>query len=112
MKRLATLFALGSLQATQGGIEPFPEVDPYTKQVPEALARAGYVSFGPFPFGDGHTSDQIAETVGRIPLLWVETAHFKIGSSLPEYALADDQRERGRVHDELERLARRLPGIK
>lgn len=110
---LAAVFANpGRLAAAQGEIKPFPKVDPYTKNDPEKVKKAGYVSFGPFRFGDDHTTAQVETTLGGIPLIWVESAHFKLGSGLPEYTLADDPREKDRVRAELERLSERLPDVK
>ena len=111
---LAGLMALGGVPAAQGKgeIKAFPEVDPYTKGEPNSLKEAGYVSFGPFRFGDDHTTEQIENTLGGIPLIWVETEHFKLGSGLPEYTLGDDAREKERLREELARLAQRLPEVK
>lgn len=92
-------------------LKPFPATDPYTKHAPEAISAAGYASLGPFRFGDDHTTQQIEQTLKGVPLLWVETDHFKLGSGLPEYTLGDDE-EKERVRAELERLALRLPSVK
>ncbi|HEX6885815.1 MAG TPA: hypothetical protein VF530_20745 [Planctomycetota bacterium] len=112
MRSLLLVLALGGPAAAQGEIKPFPKIDPYTKDDPGAKERAGYASFGPFRFGDDHTTSQIETTLGGIPLIWVETDHFKIGSGLPEYALDDDAKEKEKVRKELERLAKRLPDVK
>lgn len=112
---LLALGAAGLLGASAGGqgeIKPFPRVDPYTKNAPGAIEKAGYASFGPFRFGDDHTTDQVQTTLGGIPLVWVETEHFKLGSGLPEYTLGDDPKEKERLRVELERLALRLPSVK
>ena len=111
MPFLAAL-ALSALAAAQGEIKPFPKIDPYTKDAPDAKTKAGYASFGPFRFGDDQTTTQIEETLGGIPMIWVETDHFKLGSGLPEYTVPDDQREKERFKQELERLAERLPDVK
>ncbi len=111
MPRLASL-ALGGFIAVQGEVKPFPKVDPYTKSAPEAIQKAGYVSFGPFRFGDNHTTEQVDSTLGGIPFLWVETAHFKLGCGLPEYTIGDDKREKERLRAELERLQKKLPDLK
>jgi hypothetical protein len=105
---------LCSLIAFQSAAEvraPFPKVDPYTLGEPEALARAGYGAFGPIPWGDGHRTDQIERELGGIPLIWVETAHFRLGSSLPEYRVGEDAQERAKLRAELQRLGQRLPRI-
>jgi hypothetical protein len=113
MRPLAVLaLALSGFAAAQGEIKPFPKVDPYTKDAPDAKTKAGYASFGPFRFGDAETTTQVEETLGGIPMIWVETEHFKLGSGLPEYTVPDDKREKERLRSELERLAARLPDVK
>ena len=110
--RFLAVLALSGFPVAQGEIKPFPKIDPYTKDAPDAKTKAGYSSFGPFRFGDAHTTTQIEETLGGIPLIWVETEHFKLGSGLPEYTLGDDAQEKERLREELERLAERLPDVK
>jgi len=112
MRTLVVTFALAGAFSAQGEIKPFPKVDPYTKDAPDAKTKAGYASFGPFRFGDDQTTTQIEETLGGIPLLWVETEHFKLGSGLPEYTVPDDTREKERLAGELQRLAAKLPDVK
>lgn len=88
-------------------------VDPYTRGDAAAMARAGYVSFGPFPFGEGHTTTTVEELLGDEPLCWIETAHFKIGcaaSALP-VKRGDKEWKRG-LKRELKRLRERLPRVK
>ncbi|MSR61674.1 MAG: hypothetical protein EXS08_04395 [Planctomycetes bacterium] len=111
MRTLVALLALAVPLAAQAEPKSFPRVDPYTKNDPGLIQKAGYVSFGPFRFGDDHTSLEATQTLGGIPLLWVETEHFKLGSALGEYTLGDDYEKR-RVQGELERLALRLPDVK
>ncbi len=84
-------------------------IDPYTKGDAEALARAGYRSFGPFRFGDRETEHLQAAFVD-VPLLWVETEHFKIGSSLEKYEPAEAEELAG-LKAELARLGETLPGV-
>ncbi len=89
-----------------GGEEP-PEVDPYTGGDRELRLGAGIRRYGPLPWADGHGSRDIEEMVGR-RILWVETAHFRIGSTLPWYRLPRDKAQREKIRAELERLAERL----
>ena len=96
----------------QDGREPVPEEDPYTRGKAEALEKAGYVSFGPFVWGDGHSSSQLAESLGGVPVLFVETAHFRLASSLDTYPIGEDKLERELIERELKRLAKRLPRVK
>jgi len=87
--------------------------DPYTEADPDRMAAAGYVSFGPFAWGDNHDTARIEHVLGDgVKLLWVETAHFKIGSSLPPYKIPHDKTERRKLRDELERLDAKLPAVK
>ena len=100
-----------SAQEKKPGDEAFRE-DPYTGNQPEALAAAGYLSFHPFRFAEGADTAAMEQVLGDgVEMLWVETAHFKIGSSLPEYLITDPE-ERERVRAELERLKLRLPKVK
>lgn len=88
--------------------EAFEKVDPYTKGAREALDRAGYVSLGPFPLFEGVKTGDVEETLGGIPILWAETAHFRIGSTLATYKFKGDSREERRIKVDLEHLAGKL----
>lgn len=83
--------------------EPFEKIDPYTKGERAGLDRAGYISLGPFLFAEGIKTQDIEETLGGIQVLWVETEHFKLGSTLKTYKLEGDAREKRRLEKELER---------
>lgn len=85
--------------------------DPFTRGDEAALAAAGYASFGPFAFGTNHTSADVVELLPDEPLLWIETAHFRIGSALPPIAVAGDKAWQLRLQGELERLGKRLPNV-
>lgn len=82
--------------------------DPYCVD-DAALARAGYVSHGPFAFGNLHDSDQVQALLPDEPLVWLETAHFRIGASLSPCRLEGDKQWLLQVQEELRRLALRLP---
>ena len=101
-----------ALVAAQDGRDPRPEVDPYTEGEEKALKKAGYEGFGPFLWAGDVTTEVVEETLGGVPILWVETANFKIGSSLDGYDLSGDVAERKAVRKELERLRKRVPGVK
>jgi len=96
-------------RAQEGGtMEVFDEVDPYTGGEREKMRLLGYVAFGPFPWHGRDRTPDVEETMGGIPMLWVETAHFRIGSSLATYRIPADRAERARLKDELARLEERL----
>ncbi len=108
----ASLAALGRAEVQGEGRTPRPAVDPYTQGDPQAAKSAGYVSFGPFLWGDDHTSERVQAVLGGEPLIWVETAHFRLGSSLDEYDFPSDRIERKKLEGELARLKERLSGLK
>ncbi len=93
-------------------MEAFEAVDPYTLGEKDAMARLGYATFGPFPWMQGDSTAAAQEQMGGIPMLWVETEHFKIGSSLNTYTLPGDREEKARLAQELERLGARLGKLK
>lgn len=87
--------------------------DPYTKGEAAALKKAGYVSFGPFPFGERHTSKQVEALLGDEPLIWVETAHFRLGCAVsPLGARRGDADWIKTLKAELKRLKLKMEGIK
>jgi hypothetical protein len=99
-----------------GQLRPKVPPDPYTQGDAALLQKAGYVSLGPFPFGAGHSSLQVAELLGTEPLIWIETAHFRIGCALSGTPLRVDGDWRDawvqRLKPELKRLAAKLPRVK
>lgn len=92
-------------------------IDPYTKNDPKAMKRAGYVAFHPFEFGEHSgkavSTEMIEQNIGKAKIRWVETQHFKIGSTLPSFTIpASDRKLKVKLRGELERLAKKLPRIK
>jgi hypothetical protein len=94
------------------GFETFPAVDPHTRGERELLDRLGYVSFGPFPWAGADRTTDVAQILGGIDVLWVETEHFKLGSSLGTYEIPNDREERGLIEGDLKRLKQRLGRLK
>jgi hypothetical protein len=96
--------------------QPLPPTDPYTLGDPAAMQKAGYESFGPFPFAAGKSTADVSALLGSEPLIWIETAHFKIGCALSALPLKNDEEWRddwiARLKPELKRLGERLPRIK
>jgi hypothetical protein len=111
---VAVFFAVGPLSAQDKEKESDGEdfrLDPYTKHEAAALAKAGYVALNEFKFADDLTTQDIEKTLGDgVELIWVETAHFRIGSSLPEYEIVERE-EKDRFKAEFERLRARIPAI-
>jgi len=99
-------------QKRGAGMEEFAEVDPYTRGERELMDRLGYVTFAPFPWHGAERTPDVHEVLGGAPMLWVETQHFRIGSSLVTYDVPNDGEERERIADELARLKKRLGRLK
>ncbi len=91
--------------------QPFEATDPYTRGQRAGLDAAGYMSLGPFPWCEGFTTDEIAREIA-VPVLWVETEHFRIGSTLQSYKIASDRIEKKRLAEELAALERIFPTAK
>jgi len=90
---------------------PPPAVDPYTRGERTGLDSAGYVSLGPFPWCEGITTVEIERELA-VPILWVETEHFRIGSTLGEYKIPSDRIEKKRIAGELALLEKKFPGVR
>ena len=91
------------------------KLDPLTKNEPAAMAKAGYLNFGPFPFGnigDKTTqSQEIEDSLQYCQILWIETAHFRIGVNLPAWELPQDMPTRQKIRRELEELQLKIPSV-
>lgn len=88
-----------------------PAADPYTAGASEALDKAGYQSFGPFAFGNHHSTDDVRRLLPDEQLRWVETKHFRIGCALPPAPVAGAKAWQDRLRVDLQRLAQRVPGV-
>ena len=85
--------------------------DPYTGGEPAAMAAAGVVAYAPFPWADGKTTASLETVLGERRILWLETAHFRIGLSLRSVAWPEDQQKRKALQDEIKALRKKLPKI-
>lgn len=96
----------------KGGMEEFEEVDPYTKGDRELELALGYARVGFFPWRSGEDTLTVQENIGGIPMIWVETEHFRIGSSLGSYTLCNDKLEKARLKKEIKRLEGKIGRMK
>lgn len=106
------LSTLAFAQVVNDGPEVFEKVDPYTKGQPAALAKLGYVQLMPAKFYDEVATLDVEGALEGAPVLWVETAHFKVGSNLVTYKTTDDAIENALLDRELKRLKPRLANAK
>jgi hypothetical protein len=92
--------------------EVFAAVDPYTKGQPEVLAKLGYRPYGVFQVLPGRSTEDLTRDLGGISVIWIETAHFKLGSTLATYKLKPDSIEKDHLESEFKRLRTRHAGFK
>ena len=102
----------GPAGAAGAAEEDFPAVDPYTKGKPELVKQAGYVTLEPFTFAEGIQAQDMVEVLGGIELLWAETEHFKICSSLKTYKSKADQIENDALDRDIAQLTKKLSTFK
>lgn len=110
---MALLLAIPSADAQKRKNRiPKYKTDPYTKNDPARMKKAGYVSFGPFPFGEHGSkivdSQYIEKHLDYAQIIWVETAHFRICSTLEPYHIPTERDTRQKIRAELERLREKL----
>ena len=81
--------------------------DPYTKKAPALMKQAGIVGYGPFPWADFATTDDIERVLGKGRFLWMETDHFRIGLNLKTARWPTDQEKRKYLRDEIKQLRKK-----
>ncbi len=122
MSRICVLASclVATLTATALGAQSKPKlprwrIDPHTANEAKAMEKAGYVSFGPFGFGERGTAVATTEDIDKHldyeKFLWVETAHFRIGSALPEWVVPLEPAIKEKIRVELTELSEKLPKI-
>ncbi len=94
------------------GMEEFEEEDPYTKGDPELVKALGYVRLGHGPWHDGEDTKALQQNLGGIDMLFVETEHFRIASSLGTYDIPNNREERTKIKAEIKRLKAKLGRFK
>lgn len=106
------IFLTSPLSAQKSKDKEEMEPDPYTEEDREIMDRVGYLRFGQMPWGDNHGTKDIDEAFAGEEMRWVETEHFRIGSSLPMYAIDRTNKvEKAKLEGELKRLREVLPNV-
>ncbi|MCA8951302.1 MAG: hypothetical protein KDE27_17475 [Planctomycetes bacterium] len=85
------------------------KVDPFTDNDPELMKQAGIVRYGPFPWADFVTTDDIETVLGKGRFLWIETAHFRIGYSMKTQTLPAENEKRRFLRDEVKAVRESVP---
>ncbi|MEC7583233.1 MAG: hypothetical protein VYE77_02865 [Planctomycetota bacterium] len=90
---------------------PGQDIDPYTRFDPAAMQRLGYTSSGPFVLGSEHGPVSVDSELGIGTVRWLETPHFRIGSTLLARPLPPTSKERRLLYAQCAALHRLLPRI-
>jgi len=103
-----------SLPAQQ---EPKPSkvdafADPYTKNDPDKLAALGYVATGQFLWLGDVSTVQVQQVLGEDTAVFIETAHFKLASTLRSFPWPKEKEWRESLRAEIDALADRCPEFK
>ncbi|MBL9076718.1 MAG: hypothetical protein JNL08_04390 [Planctomycetes bacterium] len=88
-------------------------IDPFTKGDAKAMQALGILSYGPMDWADGKRTGDIEKILGENRILWVETAHFRIGCNLGTTAAPAEPDVRKLTNTELQRLNKKwskVPG--
>lgn len=100
----------GEPEAEDNDIEVFAEVDPWTKG--KGFERLGYERVGSLILPGPSSTEEVQQVLGGVPMLWVETEHFLIGSSLKTYRFKGDKQEKRKLDAEFKQLQERLGRFK
>jgi len=107
---VALVFALGALRALPAQKSQDDEVQKLTKQAPitendpEVMKALGVEAYAPFAWADGLSTSDVDKVLGEGRILWIETAHFRIGSNLVTSPWPKSSNERKQCRAECERL--------
>ncbi|QDV05423.1 hypothetical protein Poly30_09200 [Planctomycetes bacterium Poly30] len=113
LSALCLFFASSAIAQQQGGgMEEFEEIDPYTENDPAKFALLGYSQVGSFGWAYGERTENVQATMGGLDFLWVETEHFRIGSSLGTYKIPNDREEKDKLKEEFKQLKKKLGRFK
>jgi hypothetical protein len=85
--------------------------DPFTGKDPERMKAAGIVSYAPFLWSPKHRTEDIDRVLGEGRILWMETEHFVIGSTLLGCAVPPKPDEKKQLLVEVGMLRERLPEV-
>lgn len=78
--------------------------DPFTKKDPEAMAALGVLSYGPFPWADHFATSDVDKVLGPGRVLWMETAHFRIGLNMNTARLPESSKQKKAIYAECRAL--------
>ena len=101
-----------ALSQSKGKNKDAWRTDPYTEGDAALMKRVGVVKYGPLLWADDHDTAAIDAMIPEARVLWMETEHFRIGSTLPPVSMPRDAKARRRLVDELKELKSQLPKVR
>jgi hypothetical protein len=90
-------------------IQKAAKKDPFTGAEPKAMAAAGVTAYGSMMWAGGFRTDDVDKVLGPGRVLWLETAHFRIGYNLATAAPPEDPEARKGLGADLGRMKKRHP---
>jgi len=81
----------------------------FTGAEPKAMATAGVTAYGSMMWAGGFRTDDVDKVLGPGRVMWLETAHFRIGYSLATAAPPEDPEARKGLAADLGRMKKRHP---
>jgi hypothetical protein len=107
---LAQKPAKGTTKEDEDVVKAGPK-DPYTGGDEAAMKAAGVLAYGPFAWADHKTTADIDKVLGEGRVLWMETAHFRIGLNLKSAPLPEDSKPKRALLAEIGELKKVLPKV-
>lgn len=86
--------------------------DPFTHNDPAQLAALGYVATGRFLWLGDVSTAQVQEILGDDVAIFIETAHFRLASTLRSVPWPKEKEWRADLNAEIDELAARCPEFK
>lgn len=102
--------AIAPAQAEPGAKDDFAKLakkDPFTGGEAKDMAAAGVMAYGSMVWAGGFRTDDVDKVLGAGRILWIETAHFRIGCNLAGAAPPEDAEARKLLGAELARMKKR-----
>ena len=81
--------------------------DPYTGGEEKGMKALGIVGYAPMMWVDGKRTTDVEKVIGEGRVLWMETAHFRIGCNLGTASAPEDPEARKLLLTEVQRLKKR-----
>ncbi len=109
---LAALFSLWmplALRAQDTALEEFEAIDPYTKGQPELMKLLGVEAFGPIAWSGTQRSPDVKAALGGIDVIFIESANFRLASTLESYKLGEDREDKLWLNSQLAEFKKLFP---